>query len=175
MRKVMCAVLGVSAELVGIGIAYAGTAPAALRGKSIHVEYTVTSTHSDDSRRHVSSISRTIYVSTTGRLFEQARWATRRRTVVGQNDPGSSHNKGHEARGMSFQGNALVASIGYASGAGQMTITFDPSFSNCSGQVKFGKNSGQTMARRGLDGRVHQITLITTSSLSCSVAAGNPF
>jgi hypothetical protein len=41
--------------------------------------------------------------------------------------------------------------------------------------VKFGKNSGQTMARRGLDGRVHQITLITTSSLSCSVAAGNPF
>jgi hypothetical protein len=127
------AILGTLAGFVSVSTAYAGVTPHALYGKNIHVEYTVTSTHSDNSRQHISNISRTIYVSTTGRLFEQAQWASGRRIAVSQNDPGSSQNKGHEARGMSFQGNALIANIGYASGAGQMTITFDPSFSSCSG------------------------------------------
>jgi hypothetical protein len=76
---------------------------------------------------------------------------------------------------MSFNGNALVANIAYASGAGQMTVTFDPSFSSCNGRVMFGKSGGQTMSRRGPDGQMHRILSIGASNFSCSVVSGNPF
>lgn len=155
--------------------AHAGPAPRQMYGKSIRIEYTVASTHSDDHRAHVSDVRRTIYVSSTGRLFERAQWTAGRRGGISDNAPEASQNRGHEARGMSFRGNTLIATIGYASGAGQMTVTFDPSFSNCTGQVRFGRNGGQTMARRGLDGRIHRITSIAASSFSCSVVAGNAF
>jgi hypothetical protein len=73
-----------------------------------------------------SNVSRTIYVSSTGRLFERAVWSNRGGTEVSDNAPGAAANKAGEARGMSFHGNDLVAYIAYASGAGQMTIHFDP-------------------------------------------------
>jgi hypothetical protein len=56
-----------------------------------------------------------------------------------------------------------------------MTVSFDPGFNSCNGEVKFGKNRGQTMSRRGPDGKIHQITSIAASGFSCSVARGNPF
>jgi hypothetical protein len=107
-------------------------------------------------------------------MFERGVRTTDSHTGTSDNGPGALNNRAGEARGMTFQGNNLVAHIGYASGAGQMTVRFDPTFSSCQGEVVFGTERGQTMARRSYDGIVRQILSIKASNVTCSVTAGNP-
>lgn len=167
----------VGATVLGVAPAAAGAPPHQLYGKGIRIEYTVETVHPGNRGPHTvfSDIRRTIYVSSTGRLFERTFWSTRGGTRTAEHTPDTSRNRAGEARGISFHGNALVANIAYASGAGQMTVTFDPGFSSCNGRVMFGKSGGQTMSRRGPDGRMHQILSISASNFSCNVVSGNPF
>lgn len=74
---------------------------------------------------------------------------------------------------MSFRGNDLVAHVAYASGAGQMTIRFDPTFSTCTGSVRFGSEKGKAIRRR-INGEVRQLTSPQVTTFSCAVTAGNP-
>ena len=164
------------AIILNTTLAEAGMPPRQLYGKGIRIQYTVETTVAGarKTREVVSSIDRTVYVSTAGRLFERAVSKTDSHTGTSDNGPGASSNRAGDPRGMTFQGNNLVAHIAYASGAGQMTIRFDPTFSSCQGQVVFGAERGQTMARRSYDGIVRQILSIKASSVTCSVTAGNP-
>lgn len=153
----------------------AGATPRQLYGKGIEIQYTATGTSETarGPRSGTSSVSRTIYVSSTGRLFERAAWAVRGSTRISDNAPGASTNKGGEVRDMSFRGNDLIAHIAYSSGAGQMTIHFDPTFSTCGGSVRFGSENGGAI-RRQVHGEMRQFTSLQASTVSCRVTAGNP-
>jgi len=158
-----------------LSITGASAAPRQLYGKGIEIQYSVTATMETPRgpRSGSSNISHTIYVSSTGRLFERAGWAMRGSTKVSDNAPDAATNRAGEARGMSFRGNDLVAHTAYASGAGQMTIHFDPTFSTCGGSVRFGSEGGKAIHRR-VSGEVRQLTSLQASSVSCRVTAGNP-
>jgi hypothetical protein len=162
--------------LMAVG-ARASTPPRQLYGKGIRIEYTVATTVESERgpRDVVSSISRTIYVSSTGRLFERAVWSNKTGTKVSDNSPDASTNRSGEARGMSFHGTSLVAHIGYALGAGQMTIRFNPSFSSCEGQAIYGTGGERKMARRGIGGSVRRILSIKATDVRCSLTSDNPF
>ncbi|MCS3731707.1 hypothetical protein [Bradyrhizobium betae] len=160
-----------------VGLCSANAAPQQLYGKGIHIQYTVTATIETPRGPHsgTSSVDRTIYVSNTGRLFERAVWSTRGARGVSDNSPGATTNKAGEARGMSFRGNELVAHIAYLSGAGRMTIHFDPTFSTCDGELVFGAEPGKAMSRRAIGGSgTFQFRSLQPSRITCSVTAGNP-
>jgi hypothetical protein len=120
--------------------------------------------------------SRIVYVSSAGRLFMRGSRANQKLGLKKGGDyaPGVSANKGGEAMGLRFVGNNLVGNVAFAQGAGQATVSFDPSFSSCSLSVVYGRDSGG-MRRRGLDGKMYEIQSISVSGQSCSVRAGNPF
>ena len=158
-----------------LSITGANATPRQLFGKGIEIRYNVTGTAETPrgSRSGGSSVHRTIYVSTTGRLFERTVWAKPGGTTVSDNIPGATNNRAGEARGMSFRGNDLVAHIAYQSGAGQMTIHFDPTFSTCEGSVVFGSERGKAMARR-VSGELRQFTSLQASGMTCRVTPANP-
>lgn len=154
----------------------ASAAPRQLYGKGIEIQYSVTATMETPRgpRSGSSKVGRTIYVSSTGRLFERSTVSGQPGgTTVSENAPDAATNKAGEARGMSFRGNELVAHVAYASGAGQMTIRFDPTFSTCEGSVRFGSEGGKAIYRR-VNGEVRQLTSLQASSVSCRVTTGNP-
>ena len=155
-----------------LSISPASAAPRELYNKAVRVEYTVTT--STGQHNTVSSVSRTIYVSSTGRLFERHVISNRGGRRVYDNSPGAPVNAGGEVRGMSFRGNTLVATIAFVSGAGEMTVRFDPAFSSCEGTVSFGTERDRVMARRA-SGVTFQITSIKASNVTCSITSGNPF
>jgi hypothetical protein len=155
-----------------LGAPSAGATPRELYNKGIRIEYSVAST--EGAHNWVTNVSRTIYVSSTGRLFERIVWSNRAGRQTSDNAPGASSNSRGEARDMSFSGNILIARIGYASGAGQMTIRFDPTFSSCEGVINFGTEPGKALVRRNMRGDLSQITSIKASNVSCSVTTGNP-
>ena len=109
-----------------------------------------------------------IYVSDAGRLFMRFRASNRRGSMGGDAAPGEGRSS------FSFEGNRLVGVVPFATGARQLTITFDPGFSRCTASVIEG-HSGGVIQRRAPDGRVYEITGGTTSSVSCSIQRGNAF
>jgi hypothetical protein len=118
-----------------------------------------------------------VYVSSAGRLFTRGSRANQKLGVKKGGDfapDGAKVNAAGEARAMRFAGNTLVGNIAYAQGAGQVTVSFDPSFSSCSLNILYGREGGG-IRRRGLDGQMYQIQSMTTTSQSCSVRAGNAF
>jgi hypothetical protein len=163
---------------VFLSITVAKATPRQLYGKGIEIQYSVTATAETPRgpRTVASSVTRTIYVSTSGRLFERAVWIKPGGlgTGVSDNTPGAATNKAGEARGMSFRGSDLVAHVAYTSGAGRMTIHFDPTFSTCDGTVMFGSEGGGKTISRQINGEVHQAHSLQASSVSCKVTAGNP-
>ena len=158
-----------------LSITGVSAAPRQLHGKGVEIQYRVTATVETPRgpRSGSSNVSRTIYIGSTGRLFERAVWAQRDGAKVSDNAPDAAINNTGEARGMAFRGNDLVAHIAYASGAGQLTIHFDPTFSTCEGSVRFGSERGKAIYRR-VSGEVRQLTSLQASSVSCRVTAGNP-
>jgi hypothetical protein len=119
---------------------------------------------------------RTIYVSTAGRLFDRSTRENQKLRLKKEGDfaPDAKVNRAGEARGLRFAGSALVGNVAFATGAVQFTATFDPSFSSCSLNVVYGKESG-SVRRRGLDGKMYDIESLTVTSQTCSVREGNPF
>lgn len=120
--------------------------------------------------------NRTVYVSSAGRLFMRASRENRRLRLKKGGDlaPDVTATKAGEARGLRFVGAKLVSNVAFAQGAGQATVSFDPSFSSCSLSIIYGREGGG-MRRRGLDGRMYDIQSITATGQSCSVREGNPF
>ena len=115
-----------------------------------------------------TKVTRIIYVSSAGRLFMRFQASNRGGTMGGDIAPGEG--KGN----ISFQGNRLVGVAPFATGARQLTVTFDSSFSSCTASVIEG-HSGGVIRRKGPDGRMYEVTGGTTSAASCSIQNGNAF
>jgi hypothetical protein len=152
-------------------------APRQLYNKTIQINWTtgVAQTGPDGQTRNVSvAVSRTVYVSTAGRIFERASRSTRRGSKTSENAPGTTRNAGGEATALHFEGNRLVGNLAFAQGGRRFVATFDPGFSSCTVAVQYGREAGG-IKRKGVDGVMYTIHSMTTSGESCSIREGNPF
>ena len=169
-RKIReCAVLGLAATLIG-GAAHAAPQQALNKSVTIAFSVTVPSRGSDGSTQaNPRAITRTYYISSQGRVFARAdrRVGSKLQDRV---------EKGSGETNMRFSGNSMVGVLVFPSGAMQITINFDPSFSSCSARAIMGAEGGKPIVYKGLDGKTYtQTGPAQVSGVSCSVAAGNAF
>jgi hypothetical protein len=151
----------------------AQAAPAELLNKSVTVSYNVSipGVKADGSAvSGVRAVTRTIYISSAGRIFGRVDRRDGRASETKEAGPGSSMNTLH------FVGNKLVGVMKFASGAAQMTISFDAGGQSCSASAMAGREGGDQLRWKGVDGTMRQGTGPATITVtSCSVAAGNVF
>jgi hypothetical protein len=165
-----------SAAPLSAGLA---AAPQQLYNKAIQINWTAQVTEHDADGKTVTpqlGASRTIYVSSAGRLFVRA---SRTNAKSGQSRgsdlaPGATQNSAGEARGLRFEGNKLIGAVAFAQGAGRMIATFDPSYSSCTVDLTYGREAGG-MRRQGVNGVMYTIDSISVTGQSCSIREGNPF
>src|SRR5262249_40693761 len=157
--------------LAACAAAPAWAAPAGLLNKSITVSYAVTIPGKTADGRQVTGTrvaTRTGYISSTGRVF--ARVARRDGNAAETKDRGPGDNN------FRFVGDKRVGVMQFQSGASQMTISFDPSGQSCSASIVAGRDSGQAIRWKMVDGSVREATgAATFSNVSCSIASGNAF
>lgn len=160
--------------------AFAAGAPSQLHNKTIQLSWTTQAVQKGPDGQVITptlSQQRTIYISSQGRIFIRAGRAVSNRkfaaSKTGEAGPDDARGYDGEARGMSFQGNTLVGTQTYASGAGQIRITFDPGFGSCTMVAVEGKSGSGPIKVRGLDGRMYERISATSSGYSCSIRDGN--
>lgn len=167
--------IGRLAVLAMLGTAIGATAHAAPQqalNKSVTVSFSVTipARGSDGSTQaNPRAITRTYYISSQGRVFARAdrRVGSKLQDRV-EKGPGETN--------MRISGNSMVGVIVFPSGAMQITVNFDPSFSSCSARTIMGAESGKPIVYKGLDGKTYtQTGPAQVSGASCSVSAGNAF
>ena len=162
----------VAALLVPASMASAAPPPQ-LYNKTISVGMTVSvNARADDgsSANLPRSIQRTIYVSTKGRLFSRAD------RQVGRNATTTDRTPEETSKNLLFQGSKLVGVLKFPSGAAQMVVSFDSGFTSCSVNVIFGREGGQNIRFKGLNGKMYtQQGPFNVSGQSCSIREGNPF
>ncbi|MCU1441728.1 MAG: hypothetical protein JWP85_2725 [Rhodoglobus sp.] len=154
---------------------FAAGAPAAALNKTVSLSF-----QSSGIARPVSGgaeygfntlVSRTIYISSEGRLFMRAGQKSGRGPASASKEiaPDSGGGSFH------FQGNSIVGVMPFASGARQVTMAFDSSFSSCTASTVEGRNAGATIRRKAPNGVVVGILSSKDSLPSCSVQSGNAF
>jgi hypothetical protein len=155
----------------GLVAAAAEAAPAGMLNKSVTISMSITiPARAEDgtSQANARAITRTIYISSQGRVFARA---DRR---VGKNSQTVERGPGEAS--LRISGNSLVGVLPFASGASQLTVNFDPSFSSCTAQVIMGAESGKPIVYKGLNGKTYtQTGRAQVSGVSCSVRQGNAF
>ena len=115
----------------------------------------------------------------SGRLFTRLSRQGRQRSNSNDLDPegGNQRSGGGAAGNLSagFEGRQLLVSNSMSSGARRIQATFNPGFTGCGVQVRFGKEGGAEIRHRAMDGRMYNIISTDVSGQSCSVRAGNVF
>lgn len=161
--------------LIGSMDARASDAPSAVLNKTIEISFNVNGTSiTPDGVQHAYTtlIAQTIYVSTAGRMFfRQSATALRgrgsRQVEIGPEGKGNSTFR--------FEGSTLVGQMGWASGARQITASFNAAFTSCSAKVIEGKQGGSLIKRIGPNGTLNTIVSSSISNSSCSIKSGNAF
>ncbi len=148
-------------------------APAGLLNKSITVSYTTTipGKKDDGSPATGSRIAvRTVYISSAGRIFGRVFRRDGNATQTREAGPSEAGNT------FRFAGDKLVGAMQFASGAAQMTISFDTGGQSCSAAIVAGRDNGKPIRWKGVDGAMRESTgPVTFSNVSCSIASGNAF
>ena len=164
-----------------IALAIVSSASAApVTNKTIILQWTSVgdSTREGDGAKHrfATNVTQTIYASSAGRLFLRRNTANQGRGMgsnTAERGPDGEQSLGTGSN-VAFRGNALVGTVGYASGAVQFTATFDSSFSSCTVQVVYGRSGGD-IKKRGPDGSRYIIHNIEATQPTCQISDGNPF
>ena len=170
-------VLIASASLLISTVCWAEEIPAALRGKSVALNWTDARTVRDATGRQ-KSLTQTsemkLYLSDQGRVFSRFDRST------GQKDAktvaqvsGAADNYLH----WSFEGGSLVADQHFKRGARRVVIGFRDGFRGCSVNVLHGKEAGtEAIHYTGYNDNVdYEIIAISVTASSCSVQPGNVF
>ncbi len=155
-------------------------APSQLYGKTVMLRWQEVRVQRDDSGKTIkvnTSSSVMVYVSDAGRLFT----SMSRRNELGSNsnsvDPqGDNQRSGAGASSSlvpSFEGSRLLLNSAMRSGARQIEAAFNPSFSNCSLTVRFGRDGDAQIRHRAMDGRMYNIVSTSVSGTSCAIRSGN--
>jgi hypothetical protein len=152
-------------------------APSQLYNKTIHMSWSnlVSETGPSGEKKSVTvAINHTVYVSSTGRLFERASRSAGRMQKGSDMAPGDALNKGGEATNVHFEGNRLVGLLAFAQGGRRYVASFDPGFASCTLAVTIGREAGG-MKRKGINGVMYTLDSVTPSGESCSISEGNSF
>jgi hypothetical protein len=166
-------VLNAMAAVLLLPAGNAVAAPSQLLNKTVITSATISANATADDgtvTRFPRTVQRTIYISSKGRIF------VRVSRSVGQRS--ETRERGPETTGSAFrfQGNKLVGVLKLPSGASQMVIDFDAGFTSCTMSFLFGRESGQAIRFKGLNGKTYtQQGKFSVSGQSCSIRAGNPF
>lgn len=167
-RKIRKLSLATVAALMG-GTVHAAPQQALNKSVTVSMSITIPARAPDGSTQaNPRAVTRTYYISSQGRVFARA---DRR---VGKMQERSEKGPGETS--MRLSGNSMVGVMVLPSGAQQLTITFDPSFSSCSARLIVGAEGGKPIVYKGLDGKTYtQTGPAQVSAVSCSVSAGNAF
>lgn len=156
---------------------HAAGAPTQLQNKTITMSWSTsgTGTSVTGGQRAFTNINtRSVYVSTAGRTFLRMQLqSTKKSGAMRSGDVGP--NEGGSRGSVRFEGNRLVGTEVFRSGARQFIATFDSSFSSCTLNVIDAKSGADEIKRRGPDGAMYTIGAVTTGSPSCSIQSGNAF
>jgi hypothetical protein len=164
------------------GVEAAASTPTQLYNKTILLAWSVDTIQRRPDGTMVSprvDIERTIYVSTAGRLFVRTtKTVTNRRfhaTRTNEMAPGDNRTLEGMARQLRFEGRRLIGHLEYYSGAGQMTVDFDPNFLTCTMNLVYGKQGGAPIRWKAMDGTIHEVISVKAVSPTCSIKDGNAF
>ena len=164
----------VAAVALGAVSSAANAAPDQLRNKSISVAFSVSipaKGSNGTTRQNTRQSYRQIYISSQGRVFIKTMKKVKGFSKDREIGPGDG-----EGGTLRFVGNRMVGVLSFASGASQLSISFDPSFQSCSASVIMGAESGKPIIWKGLDGVMYTSTgKPSVSSPSCSISDGNAF
>ncbi|MDP3074283.1 hypothetical protein [Bradyrhizobium sp.] len=166
-----------TAMIAALGTSPALCAPQGLLDKTVTMSWSTSGsgTRADGTAVSFSNINtRVVYISTAGRTFLRMEVkSSGRRGAARSADkgPGEGSSKGS----VRLDGNRLVGTEAFASGARQYVATFDPGFSSCTLSVIDAKSGGAKISRRGPDGTMYVIDSVSTGSPTCSVRSGNAF
>ncbi|MBN9007131.1 MAG: hypothetical protein J0H40_17160 [Rhizobiales bacterium] len=160
-------------------VAANAAAPKRLYNKTIKAHWTVQlETKGPDGTvyRRSMNVSGLVYVSSQGRLFIRGTRAVGRNSETISAGPGSK-KYGESAATAMFRGNQLLGTVAAASGgAVRTTITFDPSFSNCTVDVVYGRGGAARARYPGInDPRKYEMISYQISNRGCSISEGNIF
>ena len=176
MKPSCVAVLAMSFGLLASPV-FAQVPPPAMN-KSVTISFTATGTAKRPDGTTTlfnTSVTRTIYISSAGRLFMRhtASNAKLQATRGGDFDPAAqSAGKGGS---FSFQGNKLVGVLPYDGGARQISATFDANFSSCTASVIEGNAGSGSFKRKAPNGKIYEISNASATGVSCSIQSGNAF
>jgi hypothetical protein len=143
-------------------------APSNLLNKTVTVSFTTTAQTVDGRGSGTRSVVRTLYISNAGRIF--ARTGRREGRDAETKDAAPDQT----ASTYRFAGNNLVGVLKFASGAAQLTVSFDSAGQSCTASVRGGRENGQAYRWKALNGEMRQ-GILTYSGESCSIKPGNAF
>jgi hypothetical protein len=168
LLRMLCA-----ASILGITPALAA-APQGILDKTVTLTWSTSGTgkRADGTAVSFSNVNtRIVYISSAGRPFLRKQVRGRKASRQGDVAP----DQGGSGGSVNVQGNTLVGTETFMSGARQYRATFDAGFSSCSLQVLDAKAGGANIKRKGPDGAMYEITSVSTGSPSCSIQSGNAF
>ena len=152
--------------------------PGALRGHSIVLGWTSTSTErpvdTGVERTYDKSFAFKVYISSPGRIFSSYDFASRNSTnLPSKNEISGSGPSLHNWR---FQDGTLVADRAFEKGARRLVVTFSGGYTNCAINIIYGKEGGAPI-RMKADTSGIELELIddTIDSTSCELRQGNIF
>lgn len=174
--------IGVTALAVITPVTALADAPKQLLNKTIFLSWSIQTSQKAQDGRIVTptvSIQHTTYVSTAGRLFARVtRDASNRNfraSKTGEASPGQKQGYAGLPFELRFQGNTLIGTQSFASGAAHIQVRFDSGFSSCSLEVVYGKSGGGPIRWKAVDGAMYEVLSVTPSGQSCSIRDGNAF
>jgi hypothetical protein len=164
----------------------ANAVPSQLYNKSIEVSWSEGRRQkfpNGTERYRVVYAAFTIYVSSAGRMFIQSGRQVvnkRRKTthlggrsVSPDGDVIKTSNMRYRGN-LHFEGNSLVSTVQFESGARRIVVSFDSGFSSCTLGITHGKEQGAPgIVQHGLSGRLFMLMSVDISSQSCAVRQGN--
>jgi hypothetical protein len=177
--------LGGVLTLASSGVAYAGSAPKELYGKSITVSWSESRTSKSESDQQVRNIGTaaqmSIYISGAGRPFVRListgiggrsrqelggiGWVSSDLTETAPGDAAARER-------VEFEGRSIVMYRQFESGARRIAIDVDGT--SCKAQVINGREGGKNIARRSGYGG-YEILSVQVGAVSCSIREGNVF
>jgi hypothetical protein len=172
VQSAFWAVLLLVVLLFGGGIENARAAPQEALNKTVTIAWSsfTPADCANGSKNRVSrNVRQQIYISTQGRLFSK----TAARAGNASKDWSVAPSGSGQFR---FSGEKIIGTFPQASGAAQLTITFDPPYQNCTAEVIHGSEVGKVFVWTNLAGVKCTATgKSTVSDVSCSVRPGNAF
>lgn len=150
-----------------------GAAPQAMLDKTIEISFVVSIPARSSAGQSLTarrSVQKVMYVSRAGRVFSRTARQAGRASETKDVAPGGADGAPR------IEGNTIVGTLGFTSGASRLVISFDNSFQNCTASMIMGREGGKALNWKGIDGNVYTATgPAAVSTPSCSVKSGNSF